>query len=150
VAVWAEKLWVPFCKAIDRIDLADDPRFVERTIRLEHREELRAIAAPIFRQRTVAEWMTRLEAADVLCTPVNGFADLRNDAQVRAGGMLIEEDHPRAGRFTTLGPALRFERTPGTLRTAAPALGEDTDVVLAEAGLAPDEIRHLRASRILA
>jgi crotonobetainyl-CoA:carnitine CoA-transferase CaiB-like acyl-CoA transferase len=149
VAVWAEKLWVPFCKAIDRADLADDRRFAERPIRLQHRDELRAIVAPIFRQRTVAEWMARLEAADVLCTPVNGFADLPNDAQVRAGGMLIEEEHPRAGRFTTLGPAVRFARTPGTLRTAAPALGQDTDAVLGEAGVAADEIRHLRASRIL-
>jgi len=63
---------------------------------------------------------------------------------VRAGGMLLEEDHPRAGRFTTLGPAVRFARTPGSLRTAAPALGENTDVVLAEAGFGADEIRRLR------
>jgi crotonobetainyl-CoA:carnitine CoA-transferase CaiB-like acyl-CoA transferase len=150
VAAWAEKLWVPFCTAIERGDLADDPRFADRPTRLRHRDELRAIVGPIFRERTVAEWMTRLEAADVLCTPVNGFADLPSDPQVRAGGMLIEEQHPRAGRFTTLGPALRFTRTPGTLRTGAPALGEHTDAVLAEAGLTPDEIHHLRSSRILA
>jgi crotonobetainyl-CoA:carnitine CoA-transferase CaiB-like acyl-CoA transferase len=149
-AVWAEKLWVPFCKAIDRTDLAEDPRFADRPLRLKHRDELRAIVGPIFRQRTVAAWMARLEAADVLCTPVNGFADLPNDPQVRAAGMLIEEAHPRAGRFTTLGPAVRFARTPGTLRTGAPALGEHTDAVLAEAGLALDEIHHLRASRVVA
>jgi crotonobetainyl-CoA:carnitine CoA-transferase CaiB-like acyl-CoA transferase len=149
VAVWAEKLWGPFCKAIERLELADDPRFVDRPTRVEHRAELRAIVEPIFRERTVAEWMARLEAADVLCTPVNDFASLPRDAQVRAGGMLIEEEHPRAGRFTTLGPALRFTQTPGTLRTGAPALGEHTDVVLGEAGLSPDERHHLRAQRVI-
>ncbi len=150
VAVWADKLWVPFCKAIERLEIADEPRFADRPTRFAHRDDLRAIVGPIFRERTVTDWMTRLEAADVLCTPVNGFADLPGDAQVRASGMLIEEDHPRAGRFTTLGPAVKFARTPGTLRGGAPALGEHTDAVLAEAGLPPDQIQHLRASRILA
>jgi crotonobetainyl-CoA:carnitine CoA-transferase CaiB-like acyl-CoA transferase len=149
VAVWADKLWVPFCEAIERPELADDPRFADRPTRFAHREELRAIIVPIFRERPVADWMTRLEGADVLCTPVNRFADLAADPQVRAGGMLIEEDHPRAGRLTTLGPAVRFAGTPGTLRAGAPALGENTDAVLAEAGLGPDEIQRLRAQRIL-
>jgi len=62
--------------------------FVDRVTRLQHRDELRDILEPIFRAHTVAEWMTRLAAADVLCSPVNGFADLPNDPQVREGGML--------------------------------------------------------------
>jgi crotonobetainyl-CoA:carnitine CoA-transferase CaiB-like acyl-CoA transferase len=149
VAVWAEKLWAPFCKAIDQPQLADDPRFTDRLTRLQHREDLRAIVGPIFRERTVGEWMARMEAADVLCAPVNGFADLPRDPQVIAGGMLREEEHPRAGRFTTLGPAVRFAGTPGTLRRGAPALGEDTDAVLGEVGLGAEEIRRLRDLRIL-
>ena len=150
VAVWSEKLWAPFCKAIDRPELADDARFTDRAGRMQHREALRAIVQPIFRARTVGDWMARLEAGDVLCTPVNSFADLSHDAQVSAGGMLREEEHPRAGRIHTLGTALRFARTPGTLRAGAPALGENTDQVVAEAGLGPDEIQRLRAARILA
>lgn len=150
VAVWADKLWAPFCKAVDRPELVDDARFADRPARLAHREALRAIVGPIFRARTVGEWMTRLEAADVLCAPVNSFADLPRDPQVRASGMLREEVHPRAGRFTTLGPAVRFARTPGTFRAGAPALGEHTDAVLADAGLGPDEIHHLRATCVVA
>lgn len=149
-AVWAEKLWAPFCKAIERPDLVDNPSFADRSTRLQHRDDLRAIVMPIFRERTVADWMARLEAADVLCTPVNRFADIPGDPQVRAGGMLLEEDHPRAGRFTTLGPAVRFARTPGSLRTAAPALGEDTDAVLAEAGVDAAELGRLRGAGVIA
>ena len=149
-AVWNEGLWGPFCEAIDRKDLANDPRFVDRPTRFAHRDELRAIVVPVFRERTIAEWMTRLERADVLCAPVNSFADLPNDPQVQATGMVLEETHPRAGRFTTLGPATRFAATPGTRRTPAPALGEHTDEVLREAGIQPDELQRLRAARILA
>jgi crotonobetainyl-CoA:carnitine CoA-transferase CaiB-like acyl-CoA transferase len=150
VAVWAEKLWAPFCAAIDRPELADDPRFAERKTRFAHREDLRAIIVPLFRERTIAEWMTRLEKGDVLCVPVNDFKTLANDPQVRASGLLVEEEHPRAGRFTTLDTAVRFTATPGTRRTGAPALGEHTDVVLGEAGIDVDKIRHLRSERILA
>jgi crotonobetainyl-CoA:carnitine CoA-transferase CaiB-like acyl-CoA transferase len=149
-AVWNDTLWAPFCDAIDRKDLAGDPRFVDRPTRFTHREALRAIIVPIFRERTIAEWMTRLERADVLCAPVNSFADLPKDPQVQATGMLLEDAHPRAGRFTTLGPATRFAATPGTLRSPAPALGEHTDEVLREAGLAAGDIARLREHRIIA
>jgi crotonobetainyl-CoA:carnitine CoA-transferase CaiB-like acyl-CoA transferase len=150
VAVWAEKLWAPFCAAIDRPELVGDPRFADRKTRFAHREELRAIVVPLFRERTIAEWMTRLEKGDVLCVPVNDFKTLANDPQVRASGLLVEEQHPRAGRFTTLDTAVRFTATPGTRRTGAPALGEHTDMVLGEAGIDVDKIRHLRSLRVLA
>jgi crotonobetainyl-CoA:carnitine CoA-transferase CaiB-like acyl-CoA transferase len=106
--------------------------------------------APMFPARTVADWMARLEAADVLCVPVNDFQGVSTDPQVGATGMLVEEEHPRAGRFTTLGTAVRFTATPGTRRTPAPALGEHTDLLLSEMGLSPDDIRRLREARIVA
>ena len=71
--------------------------------------------------------MARLEARDVLCAPVNRYADLPSDPQVMASGMLVEQEHPRAGRLRTLDTAIRFNRTPGGIRTPAPALGEHTD-----------------------
>jgi crotonobetainyl-CoA:carnitine CoA-transferase CaiB-like acyl-CoA transferase len=93
--------------------------------------------------------MARLEARDVLCAPVNRYADLPSDPQVIASGMLVEEEHPRAGRLRTLNTAIRFDRTPGGIRTPAPALGEHTDVVLAEAGLEPEEVARLRSNRVI-
>ena len=149
VAVWADKLWAPFCAAIDRPDLVDDPRFADRKTRFAHRDELRAIVVPLFRERPIAEWMARLEKGDVLCVPVNDFKSLASDPQVRASGLLVEEDHPRAGRFTTLGTAVRFTATPGTRRTTAPALGEHTDDILRDAGVDDEALRRLRSLRVL-
>jgi crotonobetainyl-CoA:carnitine CoA-transferase CaiB-like acyl-CoA transferase len=150
VAVWVDRLWAPFCAAIERPALAQDARFAGRAERLARRAELTALLAEVFRARTVAEWMQRLEAHDVLCAPVNRYADLPHDPQVIASRMLVEQEHPRAGRFRTLDTPVRFSHTPGTLRTAAPALGEHTDAVLAEAGLDPAEIARLRAARVVA
>jgi crotonobetainyl-CoA:carnitine CoA-transferase CaiB-like acyl-CoA transferase len=149
VAVWVERLWAPFCRAIGREGLAGDPRFATNEDRLRRRAELTALLEPVFREATVREWMARLEAEDVLCAPVNGYPDVEHDPQIRASGLLIEQDHPRAGRLKTLAPAVRFERTPARVRSAAPGLGEHTDQVLAELGVEPREVARLREAGIV-
>jgi formyl-CoA transferase/CoA:oxalate CoA-transferase len=146
VAVWLDRLWAPFCEAIENPSLARDPRFATRVDRVQRRAELTAELAPVFRTRTVADWMARLEAHDVLCAPVNRYADLPRDPQIAASRLIVEQEHPRAGRFRTLDTPIRFDRTPGGIRTPAPGLGEHTDVVLGEAGLTVDEIAGLRKS----
>jgi len=67
-----------------------------------------------------------------------------------ATGMLVPDTHPRAGGFTSLGTPVRFGRTPGTIRTPAPQLGEHTELVLCEAGIAADEIARLRTAKVVA
>jgi len=146
VAVWIDRLWAPFCEAVENPALARDPRFATRADRRERRAELTARLAPVFRTRTVADWMARLEAHDVLCAPVNRYADLPLDPQIAASRLLVEQEHPRAGRFRTLDTPIRFDRTPGEIRTPAPGLGEHTDTVLSQAGLSPAEIASLRKS----
>jgi len=146
VAVWIDRLWAPFCDAVENPALARDPRFATRADRRERRAELTARLAPVFRTRTVADWMARLEAHDVLCAPVNRYADLPFDPQIAASRLLVEQEHPRAGRFRTLDTPIRFDRTPGGIRTPAPGLGEHTDAVLTEAGLRPADLADLRKS----
>ena len=149
VAVWVDRLWTPFCEAIERPALATDPRYATRADRLARRAELGTLLETVFQGRTVADWMARLEARDVLCAPVNRYADLPEDPRVQATGMIVEQDHPRAGRFRTLDTPIRLGLTPGGIRTPAPALGEHSDAVLAEAGLAPAEIAGLRATGVV-
>jgi crotonobetainyl-CoA:carnitine CoA-transferase CaiB-like acyl-CoA transferase len=149
VAVWVDRLWVPFCEAIGRPDLAGDARFATRADRLKRRAELTALLGDIFRAHTVSEWMARLEARDVLCAPVNRYADLPSDPQVMASGMLVEQEHPRAGRLRTLDTPIRFSHTPGGIRTPAPGLGEHTAAVLIEAGLTAAEVADLRSRGVI-
>jgi len=68
---------------------------------------------------------------------------------VAATGFITEQDHPRAGRFKTVATPVKLEKTPGTIRSPAPLLGEHSRDVLAEAGFTPDEIESLAARRII-
>lgn len=146
VAAWKDDLWAPFCKAVGRPDLAADPRFATRADRMARLEALQEVLEPIFRERTVAEWMSALEAHDVLCAPVNRYSDLEGDPQVRASGMVVEAEHPRAGRYRTIDTPVRFARTPGQRRRPAPALGEHTGEVLGAAGFDSAALARLRAA----
>jgi formyl-CoA transferase/CoA:oxalate CoA-transferase len=149
VAVLTDSLWEPFCAAMGQPDLARDPRFASRDDRARHRAALSDVLAPIFRERTVVDWMGALEARGVLCAPVNRYADLEADPQIKASEIIVEEEHPRAGNFRTVDTAVRFAKTPGTRRIGAPALGEHTDDILREAGLAEDDLNRLRAAGVI-
>ncbi len=91
-----------------------------------------------------------LEAHDILCAPVNRYAELEGDPQISASDIIVEEHHPRAGRFRTINTPIRFEKTPGTRRTAAPTLGEHTEAILRDAGFTNDELIRLRVAKIVA
>ncbi|RMG48064.1 MAG: CoA transferase, partial [Acidobacteria bacterium] len=65
IAVFAEKFWRALCRALERPDLAEDPRFARNELRLKHRAELLSILQEIFRRRPTEEWLTRLEAEGV-------------------------------------------------------------------------------------
>ncbi len=149
VAVWKDDTWRPFCDVAGRPELADDPRFATRADRLANRKELTALLEIAIAGRTVEEWMAALEPIDVLCAPVNDYAQLVRHPAVRAAGMIVEQEHPRAGRFTTMATAVKLEKTPGTIRTGAPALGEHSREILAEAGLAAAELDALAAQGII-
>jgi len=93
--------------------------------------------------------MAALEAIDVLCAPVNDYAALVKHPAVVASGMIVEQAHPRAGRFTTIGTPVTLAETPGSIRTGAPALGEHSRDILGEAGLDATEIESLAARGII-
>ena len=149
LAVWKDDTWRPFCAAAGRPELADDPRFAARADRLANRKELTALLEVAIAGRTVEEWMAALEPLDVLCAPINDYAQLVRHPAVLATGLIVEQEHPRAGRFTTMATAVKLEKTPGTIRTGAPALGEHSREILGEAGLTAAELDALAADGII-
>jgi crotonobetainyl-CoA:carnitine CoA-transferase CaiB-like acyl-CoA transferase len=124
------KFWEGLTRAIDRIDLQADPRFVKRPQRQKHYDELHAILAGIFRSRDREDWLARLRAEDVPCGPLYDLAGVFEDPQVRHLGMVHELPHTLRGTVRVVGSGVTLSDTPVELRHAAPELGSDNARVL--------------------
>jgi crotonobetainyl-CoA:carnitine CoA-transferase CaiB-like acyl-CoA transferase len=131
VAAGTEKLWKAFCEAIAEPELAAHPDYTSNALRVLHRRTLVPRLAEIFRQRTCKEWMSRLEAAGVPCSPVDSLRDVVEDPHSAAREMFVRTRHPEAGEITSMGAPVKFSDTPGHVGPPAPLLGEHTFEVLA-------------------
>ena len=103
----------------------------------------------VTRTRARAHWLALFEEHGVPCGPINTYAEVFNDKQITARGMVVQTHHPTLGRLRTLGSPLKMSRTPPVPGRPAPLLGQHTDDVLAEAGYAPDELAALRAAGVI-
>ncbi len=99
--------------------------------------------------RPTAEWLVQLDAAGMPAGPINDMATVYADPHVQAREMVVELEHPTAGRVKNIGIPVKLSETPGAIRRPAPTLGQHTDEVLGELGLVPDEIVALRAARVV-
>jgi crotonobetainyl-CoA:carnitine CoA-transferase CaiB-like acyl-CoA transferase len=142
--------WPGICKAIDRPDLAKEERFRSVGRRFKNRAELVGILEEAFRGRSVEHWVSRLREHDILAAPVRSYTDIAADPDTRADGYIRMLDHPDKGPIEVSGPFLNFSETPPSIRSAAPRLGQHTNEVLAELGLAAEEIERLRAEGVIA
>jgi crotonobetainyl-CoA:carnitine CoA-transferase CaiB-like acyl-CoA transferase len=142
-------LWERFVKAV-RVDrLTDDPRFKTRDSRTAHAKELCEVLAEIFSTRPSANWVSVLREAGVPVSIVYTIGEALQDPQVQATQMLQEQQHPVAGKLHLLGPAVKLSATPGTIRTPAPALGENTAEVLAYANVSKQELTALKSASVI-
>lgn len=142
--VWADDAWPPFCRAIDREDLIEEPKFASNVARVENREELLGMLTELFRTKSTEEWEGSFREAKALFGPVLTFSELLAHPQVEASGILAELEHPRLGALPQLRSPIALSDSAGGLApTAPPLLGADTRAVLAEIGLPPAEIDAL-------
>jgi crotonobetainyl-CoA:carnitine CoA-transferase CaiB-like acyl-CoA transferase len=149
VATVALREWQGFCRAAGRHDWLEDPRFQDAAGLVAHAKERLDLIAGALRTRPTDAWLAALDAEDVPCGPVLARVDLHQNEQVRANGILVEDDHPVVGKIRMPRPAERFDDTPSDLRSPAPSLGQHTDEVLREVGVADDEVAALRSAGAL-
>ena len=144
VICFKEKFWQELCAVMGQPELAEEPRFRRFADRLANREELLAIVGEVMASRTTQQWLDGLRGR-VPCAPVNTVRQALEDPQVLAREMIVEVEHPEWGTLRQTASPYRvgadLDHQPG------PALGADTDAVLAElCGYTPDEIAALRSS----
>jgi crotonobetainyl-CoA:carnitine CoA-transferase CaiB-like acyl-CoA transferase len=144
IAVGSERQWPRLCHALGLPALADDPRFATNGARVEARGELRETLADRFAERTTADWLTALDAADVPAGSINDVLAAFDSPAAVARAMRVPLEHERLGRVDQVGVPFELARTPAAIRTPPPLLGEHTEQVLAELGLSPAEVADLR------
>ncbi|HMB14091.1 MAG TPA: CoA transferase [Roseovarius sp.] len=141
-----QRNWLRFLDVIGATELNDDPRFSSNHERMQHLGELEEILNGYLRHETSAVWLERMEQAGLPAGPVLDILEMQADPQARAREMIVEVDHPTAGRVKTLGHPVKFSETPASLRHAAPVLGQHSREVLQEAGYDAAEIEAMVAS----
>lgn len=139
VAAGNDALFVKLCGAIGRPDLAADPRFATNTARTDNHGALAAELSAVLATRGRDDWLRILEDAGVPCGPINNVAQVLADPHVAARNMVIETDHPVAGRVRMAGNPIKLSRydDPPT-RDPAPELDADRAAVLARLGKGGD------------
>jgi len=146
VSVVTDDQWARACRAADREDMIEDPRFRSLFDRMTHMQELREAVTELIATRTTAEWCARYVEHDVPHAPILSLEEVPEHPQVRANGTLVETVHPAAGRMRQARPAPRFDGTPSGSLAPAPTYGQHTDEVLAEVGYDGQEIAAMRAN----
>jgi crotonobetainyl-CoA:carnitine CoA-transferase CaiB-like acyl-CoA transferase len=142
-----------FCAAVERGDLAADPRFATEQGRAEHRAELEEELVPVFLSRAAQAWEARLLAADVGCIvadDLSHFAFLYEDPQAQAVGMMTQVSHPSlGGKYWRYAPVIALSDTPARALPFCD-LGEYTRALLAELGYADTEVDQLLEDGVVA
>ncbi len=122
------------------------PEFADNANRVRNRQLLADRIEAITERQPAAHWLAVLESNDIPCGPINDYAAVFADEQVRARNMVVETEHPTLGHVRTLGSPIKMSATPPDVGRRAPLFGEHTDAVLREAGYADEEIAALRAA----
>jgi formyl-CoA transferase len=150
VGAGTDKLFARFCEAIERTDLVSDPRFEDNSSRMAHLEELERELERTLGGAPVEHWVERIIAAGVPAGPILNYEQVLSDPHTIAREMVIDIEHPRAGRIKSLGSPVKLSKSPLGTPRPAPLLGEHTDEVLAGFGVEPERVAELRERGVVA
>ena len=143
VSVMSNDQWQGLCHAVGHPEWLQDERFRTPAGRDKHADDRLNLIQAALLDRPAEEWLVRLEEAGVPCAPVLKRSEMIHHPQVAASEIIVETDHPHAGRLRQARSAARFEGTPTNIRLGAPHLGEHTRELMDELGYDAADVARL-------
>lgn len=150
VSAMTNTQWHALAGAVGHPEWADDERFSTPAQRDLNANERLGLTQEALLNRSAEQWLRLLDDAGVPCAPVLKRREVIEHPQVVASDLLIELEHPEAGTIRQTRPAARFSKSTPELRNGAPALGADTDAILAEIDIPDDIINKLKNNGTIA
>ena len=149
VAGNSDSIYKRLMHAIDRADLADDPRFARNDLRAQHTALLDGAIAGWTTRHELEDVLRQLEAAAVPCGRVYDAADIHADPHYRARGMFETHALPDGKAVDFPGIVPKLSATPGATAWLGPALGEHTEEILAGLGIRGAAYEALRQQGVI-
>jgi formyl-CoA transferase len=141
-------VWKEICNVIGKEEWITDPNYATPSARLPHLKEIFATVEQWTLTKTKFEAMDILNQHDIPCGPILSMEELAAEPSLRATGTIVEVDHPKRGKYLTVGNPIKMSDS-RTEVTRSPLLGEHTDEVLAELGYPAAEVASLRANKVI-
>src|SRR5947208_1220558 len=141
-------VWKEICKVIGKEEWITDPDYATPNARLPRLMQVFATVEAWTMTKTKFEAMAELNQHDIPCGPILSMEELAAEPSLRATGTVVEVDHPKRGKYLTVGNPIKMSDSL-TEVTRSPLLGEHTQEVLTELGLSDSEIRALRAEKVI-
>ena len=149
IAASGEGMWRRLCKALGHEEWPAREEYSTDQNRSKNRVALNAEINAVLTARTSAEWIELLTAASVPCGPIYAIDQMFADPQVQHLHAAAPLKHPKLGDIRLVNQAASLSRTPATMASAPPELGEHTGEVLAELGYSASEIAALRERKVI-
>ena len=149
IGVSGEGQWREFCEAIERLDWLERPEFRLNADRVRNRTEINATVQTLFGTQPVSHWVELLNRSNIPCGPVYTVPEMFEDEQVRHLGVAAPVARADGTTIQVISQPVTLERTPATLQSSAPRIGEHSSEILREVGYSDEEIDALEAEGVI-
>ena len=149
LAVAGQEIWLRFCRAIDRMDLAENPDYADGKLRSKNSDAMNAEIEEVTRTRTTADWVERFNAAGVPCGEINTIDQVFANPHVKHLGIAQPVNSHERGASHLVGQPIIMSRTPSRIASPPQTAGENNDEVLRDIGYSDDDIARLRADGVI-